>query len=308
MFDTDWESKRTMFATALKLVSKFTYPVIISKRLYDGTVQCGCATFIVLNPEGWILTAAHVIRDLLLADAHAVEITQYKDQLAAIEANPKLSKNQKGLAIRGQRVNSQWIANCAYWWGFEGKKIETYHYDNLADLAIGRLVPFHGSEISVYPTFKNPSDELLTGTSLCRLGFPFHKIEATFDETTSSFQVEGNVLPMPRFPNDGIHTRDKVVIDAATGRQAKFIETSSPGLRGQSGGPIFDMQGNIWGIQSHTDHLALGFSPVVHDQGREFVEQQFLNVGLGSHVEEIVRLLREHNISFNISENYPSRD
>jgi hypothetical protein len=113
-----------MFATALKLVSKFTYPVIISKRLYDGTVQCGCATFIVLNPEGWILTAAHVIRDLLLADAHAVEITQYKDQLAAIEANPKLSKNQKGLAIRGQRVNSQWIANCAYWWGFEGKKLK----------------------------------------------------------------------------------------------------------------------------------------------------------------------------------------
>lgn len=38
-----------------------------------------------------------------------------------------------------------------------------------------------------------------------------------------------------------------------------FIETSTPRLRGQSGGPIFDVNGAIWAIQSQTHHLKLGF-------------------------------------------------
>jgi hypothetical protein len=46
-------------------------------------------------------------------------------------------------------------------------------------------------------------------------------------------------------------------------RAAKFVEMSSPGLRGQSGGPRFDVNGMVWGLQSRTQHLALGFSPQV---------------------------------------------
>ena len=53
-----------MFANALKSVSVYTYPVIISQRLYDGKVKCDCATFIILNEEGWILTSAHVLTAL----------------------------------------------------------------------------------------------------------------------------------------------------------------------------------------------------------------------------------------------------
>ena len=84
---------------------------------------------------------------------------------------------------------------------------------------------------------------MLPGTSLCRLGFPFHQINATFDPVTRKFALAPDVLPIPRFPNDGIHTRVPVVISPDGQRQVKFIETSSPGLKGQSGGPIFDQSG-----------------------------------------------------------------
>jgi S1-C subfamily serine protease len=53
-----------MFAMALEKVSVFTMPVIISKRFMDGKVESGCASFIIVNPEGWILTSAHVLNDV----------------------------------------------------------------------------------------------------------------------------------------------------------------------------------------------------------------------------------------------------
>ena len=49
-----------MFAKAYSLARCFTQPVIISTRLYDKTVECTGGAFVVLNDEGWIITAAHL--------------------------------------------------------------------------------------------------------------------------------------------------------------------------------------------------------------------------------------------------------
>ncbi|HQN28938.1 MAG TPA: serine protease, partial [Mesotoga sp.] len=78
---------------------------------------------------------------------------------------------------------------------------------------------------------------------------------------------------------------------------AKFIETSSPGLLGQSGGPILDVTGKVWAVQSRTVHLPLGFSPKVRKDGREIEENQFLNVGWGVHVEMIVDAMKSSGIA-----------
>ena len=290
-----------MFANSLKSVSIYTYPVIISKRFYDEKVECDCATFIILNEEGWILTSAHVLTVLHLAKKHFIEYSDYKKRKAEIESNLRLNAKQKNKQIRHLSTNKQWITNQSYWWGKDGVTIKNFIIDEMADLATGRLEPFDGKSISVYPTFKDPKKELLVGTSLCRLGFPFHSINATFDENKKSFQIAPGVLPMPRFPLDGIHTRVAIFVDNKSKREVKFIETSSPGLRGQSGGPIFDIHGNIWGLQSKTAHFALGFKPKVKHGNKEVEENQFMNVGLGTHVEEIIRFLIDKKIKFNLS-------
>ncbi len=81
------------------------------------------------------------------------------------------------------------------------------------------------------------------------------------------------------------------------------METSTPGLKGQSGGPIFDKDGNIWAVQSATNSLPLDFSPKVKHNGREVTENQFLNVGIGTHVETVCKTLDHLSISYEKSDN-----
>jgi hypothetical protein len=292
-----------MFAEALKSVVKYTYPVVISQRLYNREVKCGIASFIILNEEGWILTSAHVLGVFLSVEKHKKEIAEYEKRKAEIESNRKLNHKQRKKMLKKLPMNDKWLTNHSYWWGLDGVKVNGFHYNSFIDLAVGKLVPFDNKAISTYPIFKDPKEELLPGTSLCRLGFPFHNISATFDESKNIFTLEKGAIPLPRFPIDGIHTRVAIAVDKESKKQAKFIETSSPGLRGQSGGPIFDVNGNIWGLQSRTTHLPLGFSPKVKYNKSEVEEHQFINVGLGTHVEEIINFLKENNIRFNISTN-----
>ena len=90
-----------------------------------------------------------------------------------------------------------------------------------------------------YPVLKLPTSGFDRGRSLCRLGFPFVEVTSTYDEANNSFAFANAQLVF--FPNEGIFTR---ILDAGRTPDGKhpvmFVETSSPGLRGQSGGPIFD--------------------------------------------------------------------
>ena len=263
-----------MFANCLKEVQQYTHPVIISRQYYNGIVEFGCGTFIILNDEGWILTAAHILNTLLA----------YNKQKAENISEP------------------QCIKNYSYWWGFDGVSISTYICDEARDIAIGKIDNFNKDFFNTYPTLKNPNSEMLSGTSLCKLGFPFHEIGGTYSEEQSSFQLREGTLPMTFFPLDGICTRFIYRKDNRNNRDIKFVETSTPGLRGQSGGPIFDRNGHVWAMQSYTAHLPLGFNPSVYYGNEQVHEYQFLNVGCGTHVEEIISFLKDNNIKFQVSE------
>lgn len=287
-----------MFADALKKIINFTFPVVVSKRFQSGKVESGCATFIILNKEGWALTAAHVVQDILIHKQHEKEVAEYNKKIAEINSAHTLTHKQKQKQIGRLVSNPQWITSISHWWGNDKFQIKNFVIDNFADLALGKIDLFDNTGIVNYPVFKNPSEELFAGTSLCRLGFPFHNITATFDDSLNTFALAPNTLPIPRFPIEGIFTREIVMIDENTKKEAKFIETSCPGLRGQSGGPIFDKYGNIWGLQSRTLHFPLGFSPKIKIGSKEIEEHQFINVGIGTHIEEIIRLLMDNNVSF----------
>ena len=169
-------------------------------------------------------------------------------------------------------------------------------------MAIGRLEPFNSKEISTYPILKDPKN-LDPGTSLCKLGFPFSTLSVSFDEGLKTFNIEKN-SQSPYFPIEGIFTRNIVDERYKDGKYvATFIETSSPGLKGQSGGPIFDKEGTVWGIQSQTGSYSLGLCPTIENDSQEKVEEnQFLNVGFGVHPKIIVEVLKENKIEFELSD------
>jgi S1-C subfamily serine protease len=103
--------------------------------------------------------------------------------------------------------------------------------------------------------------------------------------------------PLSMFPNEGIHTRVMIAVDQ-NNRQTKFLETSSAGLRGQSGGPIFDSAGRVWAIQSKTLSIPLGFAPTVKQGNKELVEHQFIHIGVGCHVDEVREFLSANKVPF----------
>ena len=91
------------------------------------------------------------------------------------------------------------------------------------------------------------------------MGYPFPSVKATYDPAASpSFKFTEMHLPL--FPIEGIYTRYFEVGKNPVGYRTAFIETSSPGLKGQSGGPIIDTKGLVWGIRGVTDSPSLSAS------------------------------------------------
>jgi hypothetical protein len=291
-----------MFADAYDKARCFTLPVIISTRLFDGSVECGCGAFVVLNDEGWIMTVAHIWQSHFAYINHMSEIADYNQKLKEIEKSTSLDAKHKRKKIAQLKTNPQWITNHSFWWSFDGAQLKDVKSLSDGDLVIGRLEPFDPKKISTYPLLKDPTAHLKKGTSLCKLGFPFYQIKASFDSTKDAFVLAPETLPVPFFPLEGIYTREALGGKSKDGKyDIKFIETSSPGLRGQSGGPIYDTKGSIWALQSRTFHLPLGFSPKIIKNGKEVEENQFLNVGWGVHIELIIHFLRDNNVKFNLS-------
>ena len=272
-----------MFSEAYKIAAQYTFPLIISNRFYDNTVESGLGSFVVINDEGWIVTAAHVLHGLQLYQQHQTELAKFQN-------SPTDSLG----------VNPKWILNHSMWFGADHHRIGQFHVLHENDLAIGKIENYNSDFVKEYPVFQNPA-HVQPATSLCKLGYPFYDLKASFLENTQSFSFDSSIFPIPTFPMDGIMTRQVV-----TGKSPdnyydyKWIETSSPGLRGQSGGPTFDRDGKIWAIQSKTMHLPLGFSPKIIKDGVEIEENQFLNVGLGTHVETILKFLDFYKVKYTV--------
>jgi S1-C subfamily serine protease len=284
---------RTVFVDACEEASKFTRPVVISGLRLDGRIQNNLASFIVINDEGWVATAGHVVNFFRDAGKDAAKVAEYDKKVLEIDASNASAAKKHNEKIKMVRDNA-WIRQRSMWWSNDqAKAVEAHVYPD-ADLALCRLDPFDPAMVSGYPTFKDPGD-LKQGMGLVKVGFPFYEVGTTFDGT--NFVFNPGTLPIPYFPMEGIFTRIHDNGVSADGYPVKLVETSSPGLRGQSGGPILDRSGNVCAIQSQTRSMHLGFKPKIQDGSKEVEEHQFLNVGLGVHPETIKALFQKHGIT-----------
>ena len=273
-----------MFADACEKMMKCTFPVICSRHFINGNVESGVGAFVVINPEGWALTAAHVVIPVVKHRECIRKIQDVKEWNATHPDEPK--------ALEGE-----WSDHHSFWFGIPGTELENAYINMELDLAVIKLKNFRKEYVKEYPTFKDPN-KIRTGTSLCRLGFPFTNAATSFDSNKNVFVINEGVLPIPFFPNDGIYTR--TVSSGKTKDEDAFdklwIETSTPGLRGQSGGPIFDREGRIVGIQSRTAHMKLGFKSTF--QSGDPMPEQVMNLGLGVHIKTILDVLNRKGVKY----------
>ena len=291
-----------MFVHAFRRASCFTRPVVISRRYFDHSTDCGCGAFVVVNDEGWIVTAAHLLSSIGKIQRDAEAIVDYYHTIHTIEQEEKIPREERFEKIRRLPDNPKWITNVSYWWGMDGVQLADIRPLPEGDLALGRLTPFDPNAWVDYPVFKSPGD-LDVGTALCKIGYPFQKIQASFREANNSFELSSSARTLSCFPMGGLYTRTLSAGKSGDGRyDVKFLETSSPGLKGQSGGPILDVNGTIWGVQSRTDHYAYGSVSRVEKDGREIEEDQCINLGIGIHPEVIVRFMEDNGIRFALSD------
>jgi hypothetical protein len=228
---------------------------------------------------------------------------QLEQQIEAIHQDQSLDNKQRKQKLRELgTIGKNDTDRASSWWGADHLRIAFAAGDPATDLGLVRLDPFDPAWVTTYPVFKDPSKDFEPGASLCRLGFPFHHIQPKWNNEAEAFELPPGAVPPPLFPIDGILTRMIELVPegaSAPPYPVRFIETSCPGLKGQSGGPIFDVHGTIWGIQSRTQHFPLGFDPVAPNTGKR--EHQFLNVGWGVHPDSIFGFLQQHGVKFQIS-------
>jgi hypothetical protein len=291
-----------MFVKAIEEISKFTRPIHSIMRSYGSNkVFPGASTLFFVNQDGAAITCRHVAEHLVHADKLNQQYLLFSQSRFRLKQD---EFKQQNLAQLEQQFNynSDTIVQTKHNFVACFDKISGYdcnihpHFD----LAIIQFKGFQQTYYQDSAKFIRDSSTVKPGKMLCRLGFPFPEF-TNFHYNHSTDDIEWNREGNPRspsFPIEGIITR----LISQNG-QIGGIEMSSPGLRGQSGGPLFDPDGIIYGMQSSTRHLHLGFDLEnfelpVGAHTKKITNMPFLHVGQCIHVDVIKEFLSQHKVKF----------
>jgi hypothetical protein len=287
-----------MFVNAIQEVAGFTRAIHSISRNFGSTqVQKGSATLFFVNQEGYALTCKHVAQWITQADHINHRYANFQSQ------SKDLGGGQRNALAKKLGFNSDQTGEMRITFVDCVDKISTlkFHLHPTYDLA---LIKFEGFDKTLFPNtpiFLKDESSIQPGAMLCRLGFPFPEFSNfTLDQNSQTlvWTPEGNARS-PRFPFEGMLTRflgDKTGI-------IHGMELSTPGLRGQSGGPLFDAQGRILGMQSRTKHLHLGFdieekAIIAHGKAKKVNDYAFIHLGECIHVSVIKEFMTQHGVSF----------
>lgn len=291
-----------MFVQAIATASAFTRPIHIITRYYlSEEIHPGAATLFFVNADGWALTCKHVGQYLVASEQLAVKLKAFEDDLAAQRGKKKEKQIIRELEAKHQfspktpvEIRNRFV-NC-----IEVPLNLQIKFHPTLDIALLHFTGFTQLLCANFPLFPRDTTGLKQGKFLCRLGFPFPEFtNYEFDQGKMRMNwTSTGKSTTPQFPIEGMVTRH--LLDT-TGAVVGF-EMSTPGLRGQSGGPAFDIDGKVWGMQCATNHLDLNFDikkDVVRDgEIRKVKDYAFLNVGHCVHIDVLKTFMREHDVGF----------
>ena len=278
-----------MFKLGLQKALHYTTPIIICTKTVGGKCSAGFGSAIMVNTDGWFVTAKHIFDGFGELNKGVKAYNDHQEKRKEIDGQG-LNRNQKKRALRQLgKLRPTDLTNWLFMWGQTMNPQDlVYHLHPAVDLALIQVPNFPTDGIEM-PKFR--TQDLSQGEMLCRLGFPLHEVSIEWDSTDGLFKLPSNLFPVPTFANEGIVSRFATVNGNI---EHQIIETSSPGLKGQSGGPLIDSNGNICGVQSATRHYSLGFEPKINGKA----EHQFLNVGHAVHVKTVIPFMEECEVTF----------
>lgn len=294
-----------MFVNAIEEIQKFTRPIHTIARHYNNNfIQPGAATLFFVNELGVAVTCKHVLELLISEHNFNSKYSSFKAEkkLLGTKIDGRYKKKLKELEIKYNYSSQEAIAQLK---NFLISCTDSSQYDYFPhptlDLAILKFKDVKETYYKSYAKFLKDGTQLKQGKSLCRFGFPFAEFNNFHYDLVNdeiNFTNSGN-MGSPSFPIEGIITRH--VVDGQ--KNIVGIEISTPGLRGQSGGPLFDKNGIVCGMQSETKQYHLGFDEQkieIVSKGRKtnVANHSFMNVGRCIHVDAIKEFLKFNNVKY----------
>ena len=291
-----------MFEEAIERTGRFTRPILTILRTYGGKqIIPGAATLFFVNEEGFAITCKHVIDVLAASENITKNYNAFKTERDKLPKDGKFNQKLKGLEGKYSfnpekeiQIKNNFVDCVEPMTGF------TAHVHPTLDLAILKFNGFNKIHYQDYAVFKKDSSQIKPGEMLCRLGFPFPEFNNfQYNETTDDIEWTGTGINVsPRFPLDGMVTRFLAEENKIYG-----IEMSTPGLKGQSGGPLFNKEGIVYGMQFSTKHLHLGFDIVdkeilLNNKSKKVSDYSFIHLGQCIHVDAIKEFLSLHKVKF----------
>lgn len=290
-----------MFSDAIEQVGNYIRPIrFISRKYNSQTVIPGLATMFFVNDEGCAITCRHVAEAILQADGINKNYTSFKQERAQLDSGKNYKAARKRLEAKYQYNREVIVEQLVQFSGISGESLNiNVDLHPQYDIALIRFMGFTEKDYCGHAAFAMNCNKIRPGDYLCRLGFPFPEFsDYAYDPTSDRIAWSKGINNTPWFPIDGMFTRN-VIND----NRICEIELTTPGLRGQSGGPLFDAEGVVFGMQSSTLHLHLGFDMVnqqmlIDGENLRVNNQPFLHVGRCVHGDIIKEFLNEKNVKY----------
>jgi S1-C subfamily serine protease len=291
-----------MFIYAIERVTQFTRPIHTLMRTYGGKqLLPGAATIFFVNENGYAVTCKHVVEMLAAADNINLHYSNFRKERQLLAQDGKYKSQLKGLELKYKlnpettiQLKNNFVNSVDKMSGFSCLVHPTL------DLAILKFNDFGKIHYTDCARFLRDGAKIKQGKFLCRLGFPFPEFtNFTFNQATDEIEwTNSGLSSSPWFPIEGMVTRFLADQQGLYG-----IEMSTPGLRGQSGGPLFDEKGTVYGMQFSTKHLHLGFDLVdkeiiSNNEVKKVSDYSFIHLGQCIHVNTIKEFLKLHNVDF----------
>lgn len=298
-----------MFENAIEAVGDYTRPLVYIYRNYGETVvQSGSATLFFVNDEGCAVTCRHVAETMLAAAKINEKYGRFKKAKAQQMDGKNNTQMLKKLELEyGYRKGVTVNMKCNFKGCVAPVKGFTCHIHKAYDLAIIRFNGFEQRDYRGCAVFADDGDSVRPGKTLCRIGFPFPEaVNAIYNGISDDIEWSDlQAVNTPRFPLEGMVTRN-----VAKDGKVCALELSTPGLKGQSGGPLFDNHGIIYGMQYETRHLNLGYrfddngTPLPNGSNVK-ANNAFIHVGHCLTADIIKEFLKENNVTYYTESNRP---
>ena len=289
-----------MFVNAIETVANYTRAFHIIRRRYgDNAVFPDCGTLFFVNDKGYALTAKHIASAIPAADQMEKKFKDFLAERAGLRRDDsfrfeeKLLEKKYGLGKDAVCQLRNTFVDCV-----EGGSGFSCNFHPKYDLALIHFNEPTAMRYSGHAVFaKTPPKQ---GQSLCCLGFPFPEYtNYRYNPEIDSIEFFNGGIPVsPRFPTEGMVTRFLRDEERFFG-----IELSSPGLPGQSGGPLFDTAGHVCGVQFATKIVHINSDVVdreilIGNTMEKITDYGFLRLGQYINADVIRDFLRTNGVEF----------